>query len=299
MTGFSAGIHRHAVADNRAPTLFRRLWVPSKGIYRNFSHVMLLSDGVASITLQEFEHVMTAPAACFVPSGMAAVIALEAGADACVVGVSDELMVDATGSTAESVTLRIFTERPAIVGDLELPEHDEIAALSGWFIDEVQDPARGSLMAIAAYMHLVLIAIRRVAEIDKPDDRGHGEVGTILQRFRHMVELHFRARWPIERYADELGITYDRLHGICRRTLKRSPIQLVHDRVADEARLRLERSGLSIKEIAANLGFSDPTNFSHFFKRKTGYAPAAYRRMTRLQMRDGLTELPAAFSDWP
>ena len=57
----------------------------------------------------------------------------------------------------------------------------------------------------------------------------------------------------------------------------RSTKQLIMDRVILEAARLLRFSDLSIKEIAARLGFSDQFAFSKAFKRQRGEAPLDFR----------------------
>lgn len=48
--------------------------------------------------------------------------------------------------------------------------------------------------------------------------------------------------------------------------------------LCDRARLMLMDAAMSLDSIAAALGYSDPANFSHAFKRWTGRAPGEFRR---------------------
>jgi AraC-like DNA-binding protein len=44
----------------------------------------------------------------------------------------------------------------------------------------------------------------------------------------------------------------------------------------------LEQKDASIKEVAYSLGFEDQYYFSRFFKKKTGVAPSAWRKLIYL-----------------
>src|SRR5690606_32266579 len=108
---------------------------------------------------------------------------------------------------------------------------------------------------------------------------------------------HYRSRWPVARYAAELGITHDRLHAICRRCLEKPPKLLLEERLAREAVHGIERSALTIKQMSYALGFRDPAHFSNFFKRMTGLAPGEFRKRTNASVTAGYP-LPS-FADWP
>ena len=299
MRNINNEIHSHSRAENQKSAFFQRTLRPQRGIYEQFSHIFLLLNGSVILTLMDEDIEITGPSVCFLPASGKFELVISAGSNSFLLGGSADLLVDAIGDKAESLLLRMFTERPAIISDLPLSRLQETEALAGAFLNELADPERCSWMAISAYFRLLIMTIWRSGSGDKIDEHGRGEITSILQSFRQLVEVHFREHWQIGKYADEIGITYDRLHSICDRTLGKSPLQLLHQRVIQEARIRLERSGNTIQEISDSLGFSDATYFSHFFKRITGYPPAKYRRLLRSQT-DQLSEVSSAgFADWP
>lgn len=294
-----AGIHGHARGESQQSVIFPRTLRPQRGIYQQFSHIFLLPNGSTKLTLADEVIELTGPSVAFLPASQQFGLVIAAGSNAMLIGGSADLMVDAIGNKAESVLLRMFSERPAIISDLSPERLQELNALAVAYLNELADPERCSWMAVSAYFRLIIMAVWRSASGDKTDEYSRGEIASILQSFRQLVEVHFREHWPISRYADELGVTYDRLHAICDRTLDQSPLRLLHRRVIQEATLRLERSGGTIQEISDSLGFGDATYFSHFFKRNTGYPPARYRRLLRSQT-DQLGEIDTAgFADWP
>ena len=76
--------------------------------------------------------------------------------------------------------------------------------------------------------------------------------------------------------ADKLGVSH--------RTLRRRLRELgtSYSKVLamvrlEAARQRLANDNLTIDEIAYQLGYTEPTNFRHAFRRWTGLAPSAYR----------------------
>ena len=90
-----------------------------------------------------------------------------------------------------------------------------------------------------------------------------------------------------------------RSHDLCRRELGKTPIQLVHERLLHEARLRLERSVLTVEQVAGSIGFRDVGHFSRFFKSKVGLPPAKYRETVARFVRDGGAVPASTYADWP
>ena len=100
---------------------------------------------------------------------------------------------------------------------------------------------------------------------------------TLVQRYRVMLEKNFHHQRPVQFYAEALGITADHLSRACRATAGQGALQLMHDRVALEARRLLAYTQGSVTDIARELGFDDPGHFSRFFAKAVGKAPSLYR----------------------
>ena len=115
------------------------------------------------------------------------------------------------------------------------------------------------------------------------------------QRFRQLVELHYRDNLSVEEFCRMLNVTRAHLHNACMRALGRPPQRLIHERLAVEARLRLRQSALPIEQVAYNLGFRDPAYFNRFFRRLTGVSPGAYRKAVRVSPPKEQT----SFEAWP
>jgi AraC-like DNA-binding protein len=295
----SASTYRQARGEYLPPALHKRHLRASRAPHQNFAHIFLLADGSAAIAIDDIDHHLEGRTAFYFPPASDIVITLAAGAEGFLLGVAQELLADVIGNKAESLLLRIFSERPALVSASAPEGLDEVLALAEGFMKEINLPDRGSMMAISSYMRLILMSLWRSGEWESPAEGSHGSELSVLQSYRQLVEIHFRDHWPVASYATELGLTYDRLHAICTRSLGRTPQQLLHQRVLQEATLRLERSGSPVQQIAGDLGFPDPTYFSHFFKRNTGISPNGYRRRARLQQSGQDGRYSAEYADWP
>lgn len=237
------------------------------------------------------------PALCYWPQAQIPKITLAPGTSAKVLGVSDGLILDAVGSQAESVHLRMMVEQPFHVALQIDPRFPHVESLFDWFALEVKVPRHRSPMMLSAYLRCLLIMVLRVHAPKVEDDQT--KRSEVLRRFRHLVELHYRDQWKISEYASALGVEYDRLHSICKRHTARSPSVLVHERLIAEAKVRLEKTGHSVKEIASALGFPDGSRFGHFFKKNTGVSPGAYRQLILQVESDDIQLQSRGFADWP
>jgi AraC family transcriptional regulator, transcriptional activator of pobA len=95
--------------------------------------------------------------------------------------------------------------------------------------------------------------------------------------FQETLERDFTTSHEARHYAAELGVTTGTLSRVLTKLTGRTTKQLILDRVLLEAARLLRFSDLSIKEIAARLGFPDQFAFSKAFKRQRGEAPLDFR----------------------
>lgn len=103
----------------------------------------------------------------------------------------------------------------------------------------------------------------------------------LLHRFRTLLNEHYR-RYKLPRdYAMMLHVTPNYLNALCRELLGKPAGELIRERVLLEARRLLVNSGGQIAETAYELGFSDNSYFSKFFRKYTGITPEVFK--TRIQ----------------
>ena len=146
----------------------------------------------------------------------------------------------------------------------------------------------------ALYLGLLLMHLWRACGLDR-ETNALGVGAPTAHRFRQLVELHYRDNLSIDDFARALGVTRGHLHSACLRAFGRAPQQLVHDRLAGEARLRLRQTAQPVEQVAYSLGFRDPAYFNRFFRRMAGLSPGAYRKSARVDPPRDAT----SFEAWP
>lgn len=221
----------------------------------------------------------------------------EAGSTGFAGSIGESFLIQLGTDYADAPILGLVADRDHSLALAEGRERDFSGMLAALH-RELQTPRVGSPIMLAALVRILLVSMLRLSGLDVSFE-GSGSEARFLQRFRELVEANFRARWPVSRYAEQIGISHDRLHGLCTRRLGRTPKALIAERVAREAALGLERSTLSLEQLSYTLGFRDPAHFSHFFKRVTGMPPGAYRRIAAVSGRENFPSASASFADWP
>ncbi len=104
-----------------------------------------------------------------------------------------------------------------------------------------------------------------------------GEYNLALQ-FAELVEQHHKSLRKVNDYLELMNTTAKSLSKSLHAAVCKTPKQFIDDRILLEAKRLLVYNGVSVKEIAFELGFDEPTNFSKFFREQTGMSPAEFKK---------------------
>jgi len=106
-------------------------------------------------------------------------------------------------------------------------------------------------------------------------EKTHNE--TIIEKFLHLVQTHYKRERGLEFYAAKLCITSKHLTRILRETGNKSANDLIDDHVALEAKALLKSTNMTILQISDELNFPSQSFFGKYFKRVTGMSPKEYK----------------------
>lgn len=102
--------------------------------------------------------------------------------------------------------------------------------------------------------------------------------GDLIDRAVGYVNANIHTSLKIDTIVHELGCSRSQLAAKFRES-KGIPLkQYIDELKTDEIGKALRFGGLSIKELACEMGFCDASSMSKFFKQHTGYSPKEYRR---------------------
>lgn len=130
---------------------------------------------------------------------------------------------------------------------------------------------------LACYLRLLLLKAERIKEATTPQIRHSHRYHTFLL-FKHALETGHTTSRNAREYAEMLHISYKHLNTICKEFTSLSAKQFIDRWVILELKRQLAISDLSVKEIAYQLGFDEPTNLVKFFKQRTGQTPTQFRQ---------------------
>jgi AraC family transcriptional activator of pobA len=216
------------------------------------------------------------PALIVVPPPLVHGFSWEPQSEGLVLTMAAEFVGGLAHGMGDSVGHALDTGRVLTLTDEQAATHEIGVVLHG-IEHELRYGLPGMAAAVAARLQLLMVAIVRMV----PPQLAASPGGDIWQRFRDSVEARFRKHHSVTDIAASIAITRGRLDAICRRHAGRTAQQVVHDRLILEAQRSLLFTGLTVAEIAYDLGFADPAYFSRFFAREAGEAPGEYRRRHR------------------
>ena len=122
------------------------------------------------------------------------------------------------------------------------------------------------LIYLARQMTQCLRPVQRTREIE------------IVEQFLQLLNKHYRTKKMVAEYADELLISPNYLIEIVRKNTGYAAGFHIRQRIALEAKRMALYSDISMKEIAYDLGYSDPCHFSKFFHTATGVNFTAFKK---------------------
>lgn len=134
---------------------------------------------------------------------------------------------------------------------------------------------------LVALRHLLAVLLLRLAHLTGPADSLPPAPDDAYVRFRDLVERHFARTRRVEDYAQMLGYSPRTL---ARATLSHAGLnakEFVDRRVVLEAKRLLAHSDLTSAQIAGQLGFATPSQFSKFFMRRAQHSPIDFRHSVR------------------
>lgn len=99
-----------------------------------------------------------------------------------------------------------------------------------------------------------------------------------IESLRKQLDSALGERFSLTEYAESCGCSESALIRSFRRYYKTTPHEYLMESKIQEAENYLLYTGLSVKEIAAALAFSDQYHFSNAFKNRKGCSPSDFRR---------------------
>lgn len=132
---------------------------------------------------------------------------------------------------------------------------------------------------LISYAHVLMTLIENFYKRQfSTDIKKYNRIVTEFQQLLHDYYNRETDRLPnVQYFADELHLTPNYLGDIIKHHTDKTAIETIHDYIIQKAKDLLRRDHSNMSQIAYELGFEYPNNFSKFFKNHTEQTPSAFR----------------------
>jgi AraC family transcriptional regulator, transcriptional activator of pobA len=100
----------------------------------------------------------------------------------------------------------------------------------------------------------------------------------ITQNFKDALSRHIYEKQKVTEYADMLNVSPNHLNKCVKLTTGQSAQDILNEMILLEAKVLLRQTDMQISEIAYKLSQQNHSDFSRFFKLKTGMTPKEYKQ---------------------
>ncbi len=253
-------------------------WEIHSHVHRGLHQVLWVRSGTADAMLDESRASNRGPVVLVIPPGVAHAFRFSHNADGYVLTLDAGLLIERDAHDAGDALQRLF----AAPRTFRFEEGSSDAARLHPLFEALHaeqnsiDSADGPVPLWLA--RAIVWRLAHLSGREKPGreraSRGHQAVYT---RWVVLLEAHYREHWPVRAYADQLGLSTERLNRMLRTETGHNAQALLHDRLLREAARQLVHVASPVSSLAFELGFDDPAYFCRFFKRCTGVSPREFR----------------------
>lgn len=163
---------------------------------------------------------------------------------------------------------------PYFYADAKTAKH--IEQILETLLHEVHHKKKNKEFLIAGKILELIILCDRMLWVEK--ERLANRQPPLVIRFISLIQEHFKKQHSVSFYAERLHVHPNSLNAATRKSLGQSAKATIDLKLINESKYLLHQTGLSVKQIAYELGFESASNFFRFFKRHTGNSPLSYRQ---------------------
>ena len=110
----------------------------------------------------------------------------------------------------------------------------------------------------------------------------------IVTEFQQLLQDYYNQETDqlpnVQYFADQLHLTSNYLGDIIKHHTDKTAIETIHDHIIEKAKELLREDQSNMSQIAYELGFEYPNNFSKFFKNHTELTPSEFRKKQRSKL---------------
>lgn len=130
---------------------------------------------------------------------------------------------------------------------------------------------------LRAYLMALFTELKPFATTESPSLKNSAY--QITEQYKKALSQFIYEKQKVAEYADMLAVTPNHLNKCVKAVTGQSAHDVLSEMILLEAKVLLKQTNLSVSEIAYQTGRSEVSDFTRFFKTKTGMSPGEYRKM--------------------
>ncbi|GAA1599999.1 AraC family transcriptional regulator [Streptomyces globosus] len=178
------------------------------------------------------------------------------------------------GHPEDARALRRLAGRPTVPLGAHAPR---VAGLADAMEEEYRALRPGYAGVLRAYLHILVVEAARAAEAVPPPAVPADRADGLAEAFGRITARPGGAQLTVAACARELGVSTGHLHAAVKQATGLTPGELIRRAQTLEAKRLLAGTDMTVRQVAHQAGFTDPSYFCRFFRRETGLTPGGFR----------------------
>jgi AraC-like DNA-binding protein len=269
----------------KVPEIHPQIPFKSPALRAEYFSFILTKDGSGVYYLDDHRFPFGNQSIYFTNPGHIKSYELEASNEAYIIMLSERFL-------QEYVHAEIYGEFPFLLAEI-VPPHtqssNEFAELELLYSQIMLEFQKESIYKNKILGNMILVLLMKIKEkfwSDYNPIQEGKENSRIVKSFKKTLEFEFKkvlqgqyaeSKLQAQYFAEQLNLHPNYLNAVIKSKTGRTVSDWISKRTLSVAKSLLVDSNLSLKEIAYLLGYSEPTHFSRFFKRKTQVSPRTFR----------------------
>jgi|SRR6056297_824223 len=156
-------------------------------------------------------------------------------------------------------------------------QFDAVESFTARIFELFHGTAPMKYVSIGAFLKLFLIECNTICAMNPIPSAAGTSGNNLIRAFKITVDQNYKKEHSTIYYAHKLHITPDHLNRTVKSKMGTTAKEYIKARIITEAKRLLYFTDESNKEIAYELGFTEPANFSAFFKKQTQLSPSDFK----------------------
>lgn len=163
--------------------------------------------------------------------------------------------------------------------ELSANNQDRITVMLEMLKDEFENPdhIQGEMLQVLL-KRLIIIVTRLAREKYVNEAELPGDKLDVIRKYNFLVETHYKKEHQVSFYAQQLFKSPKTLSNLFALYNHKTPLQIIQERLVQEAKRLFLYTDKTAKEIGYELGFEDAGHFGKFFKRLSGQSVTEIRK---------------------